>query len=397
MVAGLLIWMAFSRIWHNRQYLPGPVSQSHATFGDRCDNCHDAFHAVRNEACQRCHALRVHSEFEARTPRCRECHVEHRPVSVFLSVSNRTCVECHGNLRSSRPSGPLIHTNIGTFAGHPQFLPLRDGGKDEAAVRFNHKIHLTSDKISRDQVGPTGRLQCGDCHQRQADGERMKPIHFEEHCRRCHEQQPPNPIGSISAPHSSPEIVRESLTAQLLVLGVQNAETIFVGRDVPLPGRAPRPPVDQSRTLREYQEKWLETLEAVLYRPFDPTPSLLEHNKYCFLCHIQEGSRVAGELPHIQKTDIPRRWLKRAQFSHRHHDLLDCKTCHAAVAQSEQTSDVNLPNKGVCQKCHVDDSVRSAGTDCMLCHLYHDTSKDMKTRALKQKVIAIDLLTGRSR
>ena len=388
-VAGLAAWLLFTGSFRQRQYLPGPVSQNHATFGDRCEKCHDQFHTVSNKACLECHTARVHSEFEVDTPRCRDCHVEHRAAAVFLSVSNRTCIECHAQLTSKRQPQALVQTTIRSFAAHPQFAALREGHSDRAAVRFNHKIHLTSDKIARDD-----KLSCAKCHQPERDGKYMQPILFETHCKRCHEQKPPNPIGGIEAPHKAPDAVHDGLASQLVVIAVQNPEAIFVGRESTLPGVPPRPPVSEARSLRTFQDEWLNKLETALYKPFEDTAPLLERNKYCFLCHLEDGERSAGELPKVKETKIPRRWLPRGEFSHRKHDMVACKTCHDHVETSVLTSDVNLPKRELCQRCHADDTHETAGTSCMLCHLYHDTSKTPDLRITKAKDISLDVLTG---
>jgi hypothetical protein len=64
------------------------------------------------------------------------------------------------------------------------------------------------------------------------------------------------------------------------------------------------------------------------------------------------------------------------------------------VQESEATSDVNLPTIALCQTCHVDGSKQSAGTNCMLCHLYHDTTKDPKLRRAPQTEQTLDALLG---
>jgi hypothetical protein len=392
--AGVAAWVGFTAVLKQRQYLPGPVSQSHATFGDRCEKCHSPFRAVANSACLECHSTGKHSQFEIQTPLCRDCHVEHRPVPVSL-VGNQACLVCHTQLRTTRPPPPLIQTRIRTFADHPQFLPLRPGRSDRAAVRFNHRIHLTSDKIARDKVGPTGKLECADCHRVDARGMYMQPIVFELHCRRCHEQKPPSPIGGIEAPHKAPEVIRAALTAQLAVLGIQDADTIFKGRESTLPGILGRPPLSQARSLQQFLSEQVSELETSLYRPFDDHAPLLEHNRYCFLCHLQDGEPAPGELPKLKPTHIPHRWLKRAEFSHRRHDMIACRACHDTVEKSERTSDVNLPGKELCMRCHVDARHQSAGTACTLCHLYHDTSKHPELHVATRKEISLGVLSGR--
>jgi hypothetical protein len=273
-------------------------------------------------------------------------------------------------------------------------VPLREGKKDRAALRFNHRLHLTSGKIDE-----ADRLACPSCHRVEADGRTMAPIVFESHCRRCHEQkvkEAPAPIGEIEARHAAPAEVREGLIADLLVLAVLRPDELFEAPDILLPGRAARDAVDQSRSLREYQEKWLGRLEENLYQPFTDAKPLLEHNKYCFLCHEPDEEKAEGDLPGIRKTEMPHRWLGRGEFSHRRHDKLDCRSCHVSVAESEATSDTNLPGREACLHCHVDRAAESAGTNCILCHLYHDTSKDPSRRKPEAGRLSIEVLTGKA-
>lgn len=390
-LAGLAIWLGFTTFFGERQYLPEVVSSSHATFGERCENCHDHFQAVANGKCLSCHAPRVHSEFEVDTPACRTCHVEHRRAEAFLSVSERSCADCHADLQTKREP-PAVAQRITGFADHPELTPRRDGRKDQAALRFNHAIHLTSDKIPRDD-----ELECAKCHVLEADGRYMKPIVFEQHCERCHEQKVgelPYPIGDLKAPHESPQAVRDGLAAGLIVMAVQRRSELFQAPDIEIIGRVPRPPVDESRSLQEFQQKRLGQLEEKLYQPFQDTPPLLESNKYCFLCHVQAKPAVDGGLPEIAKTNVPQRWLERGEFSHRKHDKVACETCHGKVEESRLTSETNLPTRDLCQRCHIDGAEQSAGTNCMLCHVYHDTTKKPELRKPRDHEQSIEALLG---
>lgn len=412
-LGALAAWAGFATMLGERQYLPDPVSTSHATFGQRCENCHVDFGAVPNTKCHGCHAPRVHSAFEVDTPACRECHVEHRE-DVFLAVSSTLCVDCHADLETrpdpekKRPQ-PLVNEHIGSFADHPEFVALRQPGSDPAKVRFNHRIHFTSDKMPKEKIANGEKLDCLECHVPEADGRYMKPIMFEDHCERCHEQkvrEAPSPIGDVAVPHEDPDTIRDVVAAGLVRLAVERPDDIFVAPDVRIPGRAPREALDDSRTLREYQNKWLEFFEARLYAPFVDNAPLLENNKYCFLCHDQAEGETAGDLPAIAETGIPRRWLRRGEYDHRAHDKLACETCHGVlnpprpwgakpgVEESEKTSDVNLPSRALCQTCHADDSSASAGTNCMLCHLYHDTTKDPTLRKAPHTEQSLDTLLG---
>jgi hypothetical protein len=395
---GAAAWYGFHATGKQRQYLPGPMSQVHASFGDRCETCHRPYGGVPTEACLGCHADRTHSELEVTTPTCASCHVEHRASGVFLAVANASCVECHGALQTTKTT-PDIQAAIRSFADHPELGPRRPGRRDEAAVRFNHHLHLSTTKIASED-----RLACASCHVPAGDGGLMRPIVFEQHCQRCHAQGGLGPDSSIEVVHEDPEIVREDLRAKLLVAAVRNPD-MFASTDPGLPGRVRREPLDASTSLAAFidatrRDSALAKAEAKLYAPLDPTrgegaTSLLDNNKLCFLCHDEDGTRAAGELPRIKPTKIPARWLVRGEFSHRTHDLLKCEHCHADARDSAATADVDLPDKAVCQRCHIDGAAQSAGTSCMLCHLYHDTSKDGALRNRRRKEVTIEAIFGR--
>lgn len=392
-------WYGLHAGTKQRQYLPGPVSQGHASFGDRCETCHASYAGVPTDACLGCHADRTHSKFEVKTPDCASCHVEHRATGVFLAVSNASCVDCHGDLQTKNEHPEIQHA-IRTFADHPELGPLRAGRRDEAAIRFDHKLHLASTKIN-----PDDKLSCSKCHVPAKDGALMLPITFEQHCKKCHAQSGLGPDSSVEVVHAAPDVVREDLKAKLLFAAVNNPDGIFGSTDPGLPGRVRRDPLDASVSLAAFidptnAKSALAKAEAKLYQPLDPTvtggaSSLLDANKYCFLCHDEDGTRAAGELPKIKPTKIPTRWLVHGSFSHRTHDLLKCEHCHPDVRDSAETADVNLPKKDVCQRCHIDGETQSAGTSCMLCHLYHDTSKDHVLRDSRRKEITIEAIFGK--
>jgi len=387
--AGLGVWLLLQITTGPRQFLPRPVSSNHALFGDRCENCHDAFQALSNDKCLGCHPPRVHASNEVQAPDCAHCHAEHRSTDVFVSVSARACVECHGNL-ATQGKDAVVERQIASFAAHPEFVALREGRRDHdpAKLRFNHRIHLGSTQIPEDEKP----LFCAKCHRLQPDGRRMQSIVYETNCKRCHLQIVDGPTGSIEALHEDPATVREALRRQLLdaaasigtvtseelrkqldKLSTPNPELLFPRA---LPGR-----VDRSGFSKERLS--VAALEQDLYKPFvapgtsdtSATASLFDLNKGCYLCHL-EGKREDPESPPVvAATAIPARWLERSDFSHQRHELMPCAACHAKMHDSRDTADTNLPDKAACQRCHIDGERESAGTVCMSCHLYHDTSK----------------------
>jgi hypothetical protein len=399
-VLGAGVWLVLTRTHGDRQYLPGPVSPAHATFGDQCARCHVAFASTTDEKCLKCHAARVHSKFEIDPPACRDCHVEHAGAAALLSVGNRSCVACHGALRSTHTAEVAVA--VADFAAHPEFTALRPGQRDATALRFNHRVHFDPEKVRDNGRQPPAPLQCADCHVPDTAGRYMQPLVYETDCQRCHllkvtAPEIKAPMNEIEAPHDEPAAVRAGLTTALLAMGVQRANEIFVGNTATLlPGRDQRGPVDDSKSLLEFQRKWLAALEQQLYKPFVDAQPVLDNNKYCFLCHLPGDGVDAAGLPRVAETRMPRHWLGRAEFSHRQHDEMRCQTCHERIEQSALTGDVNLPDRALCARCHADGKPQSAGTACTLCHLYHDTSKDPARASAARPSVTIEELLGPS-
>ena len=82
----------------------------------------------------------------------------------------------------------------------------------------------------------------------------------------------------------------------------------------------------------------------------------------------------------------PRRWFIHGQFDHSAHQFFDatlnrnlsCMDCHAQAKTSKATSDVLLPNMESCTRCHAPKTATAggAGSNCLLCHDYHDKSRE---------------------
>ena len=96
--------------------------------------------------------------------------------------------------------------------------------------------------------------------------------------------------------------------------------------------------------------------------------------KTCAECHTLNFSG-GNSLPAIAPSRITTRWLPHANFSHDAHRMVTCVSCHASVATSQLTSDVNLPSVRVCQQCHVA-RASAAPAGCFECHTYHDWSQE---------------------
>jgi len=429
--AAIVLWLLMGRVLGRRQYMPQPTTSVHATFSDRCESCHDSFQVVQDSRCLTCHAVRVHSEHEDHTPPCRTCHVEHREGAHLTGVSSALCVDCHGALASRRAEGPQVAVHIRTFAEHPEFEPLRrderqetgDGRReqprDPTRLRFNHAVHLTSKEI-------TEPLECANCHETNGDGRYMTtaafaryasrpgedtrqwpPVEVESpgprliYCSKCHAQkvkEVPAPFSDVEVLHAKPEAIHNALIDDVLALGVRRAQTVFEADQVRLPGRVPRMAVDsESTNWSEFQDRWVGAIEAELYRPLRAAPSggtLFENNRYCALCHeMAEAGQGAAVV--IAPPAIPTRWLKRAEFSHRVHEKTACAECHGDLTRSTDTADVNLPRRELCQQCHSADAGRSAGTQCVLCHIYHETSGNEAKPRGRSRTLPIGVFLGK--
>jgi hypothetical protein len=109
---------------------------------------------------------------------------------------------------------------------------------------------------------------------------------------------------------------------------------------------------------------------------------LYTSQRLCAECHTFTGKSVAealkpGAAPELRIAPprVPTIWLRHAKFSHKSHRAQQCGDCHAAATTSETHTDVLIPDRDHCVKCHA--PTTSAGTagarfNCTECHLYHN-------------------------
>jgi hypothetical protein len=195
---------------------PGPVASVHTMFGTRCEECHAAlsaedaeaspmkarfdpmidWHEPTDDACETCHRnMPVHQASEDATPRCIDCHREHRGAADLAAVKPSRCTSCHSNLidhmegprsvvgRDEDQLGVKIDAFVlgeGTHGTeHPEFAVWTDTtsahprmrlpatSSDPTTLKFSHKEHL-AEICGPPQHGRNDRykvqLECGDCH-----------------------------------------------------------------------------------------------------------------------------------------------------------------------------------------------------------------------------------------
>lgn len=341
-----------------------------------------------DHSCVACHAGQAfHQADIPRDTSCSVCHREHQGPNGLAEVVASACVDCHGSpaqmaaarVRSeAMPAGIFArrlpahlivpdvprprqgYTDVITdFAvDHPEFRPLRDHRSIRNPLKFSHRLHLAGDSIPLVDGHP---LACASCHRLGAAGAYMVPVSFEESCRSCHALNFDERNPGMTLPHGDAAYVRDylrSLPTQygdyaVRRLGLRDRGEIaaFVRHQIEALNR---------------QEPTGEALERAVF--LGSTASGHTPFTGCALCH--EVAWRANAAPQVAPPVAADRWLPGSTFKHSTHASTACTDCHAAAPGSEQVSDVLLPPKQSCVRCH---SPAGAATDtCTGCHVYHN-------------------------
>lgn len=364
-------------------FTSGPMTRAHRIIENECQNCHTgSFTTVKDPDCKSCHDGPVHHSNQVFTPRCVDCHVEHRGNYLLAEVADANCTRCHLDLNRAGvnlrlPSDALV---VKKFAEgkHPAFTA--ESRRDDRPIKLNHAVHMPEKgKTIRGMHLP---MKCLDCHQfaPRASNFDLVPMSFTKDCASCHARELEFDIfgvlgaGQKPAPHS-----REDVTA--IRDFVYDAYRQALQRDPNL----------WRKPLREYQAAapspaaWVETAA---------TQSLtFVFEKKCVYCHELEGRngiypvirrihQMTGQYIKDRPEGIP--WFAHAEFSHRTHRMLDCNSCHQQAKVSTKTSDVLIPKMASCLPCH--GSSGTALDNCAQCHLYHDKTReeDRERRTMQQ-------------
>ncbi len=418
-------WLLAERVTSKSAvYSAGPVSSAHAVFGQNCATCHvqnAGFSApVQDKACLACHDAPLHHANQTVTPACSSCHLEHKGKFKLASTTDAACVQCHGDLHIKEGQLKYDPHISGFDRQHPQFLRLRQGSFDPGTVNLNHHAHLQP--TLRGPNGPV-QMQCGDCHRpagvnrawpyaiatAQADhgtpatssainsqgsdfaphtrslaetgnGRYMQPIRYADQCAACHVLQF-DPLISEPAPHGDTAKARAFVESSIRQLVKDHPELV-------------RKPITTGyRDEIELTRNFLRATRDYVTMPAQPTTpenwveqrigmaERLLWKKDCKVCHEQ----TTGEpdtIPSTVKAVIPARWLMHADFDHQAHRMLSCESCHAHIADSKLTSDVNLPGIETCRRCHKEAGpmANAAEGRCYECHSYHDWQKEQPVK-----------------
>ena len=418
LIAAGVLWLGWHAVARNQNvYNAGPIASAHAMFSLNCSACHVQravfSKTVTDQACSQCHDGPVHQAQQTYTPACTECHLEHKGIARLAHTSEKACTECHSDLKTKNGEKPKVEAKIASFSansGHPEFTPLRPGQSDPGTVKFNHNTHLKAPIR-----GPKGNveLKCVDCHRPGGSVQEwpyghtvpladnpnnvamaaaltdqsnthahvsqrayMGPVDYYEHCADCHTLVYDSSI-SEPAPHDKPDKVRAFVIAKLKEYIAAHPDAIRSTNTLvaQIPGRKPMPP---PRNAAEWVSQHTTDAELLLW------------HKGCKECHsLIYPSETA--LPEVPKANVTVRWMKKGEFDHAAHQMLQCVACHSKANNSKETSDVLLPGIETCRECHSPNKSQAAQSDCFECHIYHDWKKE---KHIDGKYTVRQLITG---
>ena len=312
------------------------------------------------------------------------------------------------------PGADVVNSVTSFARHHPEWAVLRDARADDAAIRLNHARHLDPDAPGMQDLlrslhaDPAAHvrtlpgsdrlsLSCASCHQPDDTGRRMRPIRFDHHCMKCHEDQlvrvptiaPDGSADGVRVPHGEPERVVEQIE-RALATGAAFAESRFAPADA-APAPAPRSRrgggaagASRSITVPAFASRD----EALGWLGAERERFLTQAQTNCAYCHtaVAESDAAQGVF-RIEPPRIPAVWLPRAQFSHQSHEMLSCVQCHAAAETSVSTADVMLPGIASCRDCHTPRA--GAPSHCTTCHIFHQPTPYIESGSL-----TIDEFTG---
>ena len=265
----------------------------------------------------------------------------------------------------------------------------------------------------------------------------MQPVSYARHCASCHtmklkamdpDYKPTVADNEVLLPHADLEIVRRAIEHELSV-GLTAAPDGFKGPGKKasaggaprIPGR--KPPAESSGPATIKKAEWLRHNAQFILHSINndrsstfpaftgtiPDESAISDTaelsdpqfvdlytawvalNQCNECHhisgsfpalTSDASSQAGQslstLPTGIPSGIPRRWFVNSRFDHGSHRNLMCTACHFKAPTSEKTTDVLLPERGMCIQCHHPTKEANAGASvsCITCHNFHDRTKE---------------------
>jgi hypothetical protein len=377
---------------------PGPLHASHKSIGMDCNVCHATpFRMVKNDQCVTCHDNIQHhvdvvssdvNIFEAKDEsRCESCHHEHNEPSTLAHQDQRLCTDCHVKLNVLKKQPELM--NVGDFGtNHPSFrlsvLQARGAGLEtlwervrippnaasqtleNSHLKFSHTQHLDP----KGMRSPEGKqvLVCDDCHRMSPSGKRMQPVKMEAQCSRCHSLLFDEQDANTKVPHGNLQLMykalQEHFSREFFEQPRSVADTSFssaTGRRRP-GGAVLMTNDDQRRASGWIEQKTAQTAQQLLEK------------RVCKDCH--QIGKVPGAVGLdqwvVEPVRLTEEWMPMARFDHKSHTTSPCVTCHANAERSAKSSDILMPDIGVCRDCHGGaKSTTKLASDCLMCHQFH--------------------------
>jgi predicted CXXCH cytochrome family protein len=417
----------------------GDLSQPHFAWNKTgCEQCHISYVPIRkdawsggdthnialnNQKCNgQCHSVTGHFELQTKgevvaSESCSTCHREHLGFARSLvDVADTDCVRCHANMPAvalqSQRTKPVKNFSD-TKDGHPAFASLK---KDPGTIRFSHAQHMRpgqpkspggADAKKPEMISDQFRdrynnvtennliqLQCSDCHERdialkgyesleslskneqeslpvaiQSSAHRLyQPVEFEKHCIACHDLD--------GVPHGlNLDQTRQAVNKMLPV------ETLEY-----LKNRNPKMDAE-ALTKQAMSKDYQEEIDGYIRR----LETLLNNGTACLKCHQKSEDSKSIVAP----SNIKKKWLQDASFTHGAHLMMRCQECHAGAYEKSdhvfdweqnnfsenEASSVMISGIEKCRECHIQDpeersrmfgtEKRVASADCVDCHRYH--------------------------
>jgi hypothetical protein len=168
----------------------GPLSGSHALFGNDCTTCHTPGEGTPDVKCKACHEksgdaignytwaqhyLYRSADFDRSAPStaevsCSVCHTEHQGRNATLTrVADARCGRCHEQ------------TSLDV---HSEFDFIAESVPDPANLQFTHVTHVR--EVMDDDGLDDIEASCLRCHEAEPAGRFFQPVSFERHCDACH-------------------------------------------------------------------------------------------------------------------------------------------------------------------------------------------------------------------
>jgi predicted CXXCH cytochrome family protein len=276
----------------------------------------------------------------------------------------------HGFAKGTHPSFKATLLVQGAREDNTEWSSVRTavlGAHEQSNLKFSHKQHLSGTAMKQ--------LGCRDCHVLAANGEHFAPTTMAKACSSCHSLTFDEEHTERQLPHGNALAASAMLEDYFIRNAVAPVAPQFVRR--PLPDR-PQRAVEKCNDAPLVCGR--RNAEAAVIGFFT--------DRGCVECHVVNDSKNPEITQRftVRPVRLVADYFTDMRFDHRAHEVMKDKTgddacaqCHGA-RQSEQSSDLLIPDVNVCLTCHEDRRVENKVlTGCVSCHVYHPTEAVRKT------------------